>query len=65
MAATFPQFRDMGPREIFDALIQAQIPLKRPQTGESIGKAVVFFASSDSQEITGQALNVDGGFVLS
>lgn len=65
MAATFPQFKDMSPRVMFDTLIKARIPMKRPQTGESIGKAVVFFASSDSQEITGQALNVDGGFVLS
>ena len=65
MAATFPQFKGMSPQDMFDALIEARIPLKRPQTGESIGKAVVFFASSDSQEITGQALNVDGGFVLS
>ncbi len=65
MAATVPQFRDMNPRDMFDALIEAQIPMKRPQTGESIGKAVVFLASVDSQEITGQALNVDGGLVLS
>jgi meso-butanediol dehydrogenase / (S,S)-butanediol dehydrogenase / diacetyl reductase len=65
VAATYPHFKGMSPQEIFDAQIQAYIPLKRPQTGESIGKAVVFFASSDAQEITGQALNVDGGFIMS
>ena len=65
IAATYPELRNMAPQEMFDALVQARIPMKRPQTGESIGKAVVFFASSDSREITGQALNVDGGFVLS
>jgi NAD(P)-dependent dehydrogenase (short-subunit alcohol dehydrogenase family) len=64
MTHTIPEFKDMGPRELFDAFIQARIPLKRPQTAESIGKAVLFFASSDADEITGQALNVDGGMAL-
>jgi hypothetical protein len=29
-----------------------------------IAKADIFFASSDSDRITGQALNIDGGFEL-
>lgn len=39
--------------------------LKRSQTPEDIGQAAVFFASSLSRNITGQALNVDGGQVMS
>jgi NAD(P)-dependent dehydrogenase (short-subunit alcohol dehydrogenase family) len=39
-------------------------PLKRPLLAEDIGHAVVFFASSRSRNITGQALNVDGGAVM-
>jgi meso-butanediol dehydrogenase / (S,S)-butanediol dehydrogenase / diacetyl reductase len=37
--------------------------IKRPQTAREIGRAVVFLASMPS--ITGQALNVDGGTILS
>jgi NAD(P)-dependent dehydrogenase (short-subunit alcohol dehydrogenase family) len=60
-----PQFKGMTRKDIFDAVVQTIIPLGRPQTPESIAKAVLFFASSDADEITGQALNVDGGAVFS
>jgi NAD(P)-dependent dehydrogenase (short-subunit alcohol dehydrogenase family) len=39
------------------------VPLKREQTPEDIGRAVVFLASEDARNITGQTLNVDGGMV--
>ena len=48
-------------RQIFDETIQSRCPLKREQTPEDIGKAVVFFASDDAFNITGQSLNVNGG----
>lgn len=35
--------------------------LKRPQTAEDIGRAVVFLVSEDAKNITGQILHVDGG----
>lgn len=41
------------------------IPLNRPQTPGDIGNAVAFLASSLAGNITGQSLNVDGGFELS
>jgi NAD(P)-dependent dehydrogenase (short-subunit alcohol dehydrogenase family) len=47
-------------REIIESRL-----LKRPLLPEDIGHAVVFFASSRARSITGQALNVDGGTVLS
>jgi NAD(P)-dependent dehydrogenase (short-subunit alcohol dehydrogenase family) len=31
---------------------------------QDIGRAVVFFASDDVKNITGQSLNVDGGMVM-
>ena len=37
--------------------------IKRPQTGREIGRAVAFLASMPS--MTGQAINVDGGTILS
>lgn len=44
--------------------IKETIPLNRPQTAEDIGHAVVFFASAKAKNITGQALNVDGGIMM-
>lgn len=65
LSQSYPTFKGMPQKDIFDTLIRARIPLGRPQTPESVGKAVVFLASSDADDITGQALNVDGGAVLS
>ena len=48
-------------RARFEAALTAACPLGREQTPEDIGKAAVFFASDDAKNITGQALNVDGG----
>jgi NAD(P)-dependent dehydrogenase (short-subunit alcohol dehydrogenase family) len=48
-------------REYFDKYVIAPVPLGREQTPEDIGKAVLFFVSEDSRNITGQAINVDGG----
>ena len=51
-------------RKMFDTMIEPRCPLRREQTPEDIGKAVVFLASDDARNITGQALNVDGGIVM-
>ncbi len=48
-------------RAAFDAIIETRCPLRREQTPEDIGKAAAFLASDDAINITGQALNVDGG----
>jgi len=45
-------------------VVAPAIPLKREQTTEDIGKAVVFLASEDARNITGQALAVNGGEVM-
>jgi NAD(P)-dependent dehydrogenase (short-subunit alcohol dehydrogenase family) len=65
MSRSHPLFKGMDPKKIFDTLIQAVIPFKRAQTPEDMGNAVVFLASEEAREITGQALNVDGGMVFS
>ena len=41
-----------------------RIPLKRAANPEDIAAAVAFLCSSDSDYITGQTLNVDGGFEM-
>ncbi len=51
-------------RQRFDTIIESSCPLRREQTSEDIGKAVAFLASDDARNITGQALNVDGGIVM-
>jgi len=58
-------FKGMSLEEIFQTRIQGGIPMKKAQTPEGIGNAVVFLASEEANEITGQALNVDGGTILS
>ena len=44
--------------------ILAQIPLQRTGKVKDIAKAVLFFASEDSDYITGQILSVDGGMAI-
>ena len=51
-------------RRAFDAQIKSRCPLGREQTPEDIGMAVAFLASDDARNITGQALNVDGGIEM-
>lgn len=41
-----------------------RIPLKRPGSPEDMAAAVAFLCSDDSDYITGQTLNVDGGYEM-
>ena len=45
-------------------LTDARFPVGRPATGRDIGEAVKFFASDEAAFITGQVLNVSGGWML-
>jgi meso-butanediol dehydrogenase / (S,S)-butanediol dehydrogenase / diacetyl reductase len=60
LAAT-PEAKGMNARQYFDRYVAPTVPLKREQTAEDIGRAVVFFASEESRNITAQTINVDGG----
>ena len=51
----------MTPRQIFDRTVKERIPLGREQTPEDVGHAVAFLASDYATNVTGQALNVNGG----
>ncbi len=42
----------------------ARFPIGRPPTAEDVASAVAFFASEDAEYITGQVLNVSGGWML-
>ncbi len=57
---------DMGGngREVFNRVIRERVPLGREQTPEDVGKACAFLASARARSITGQTLNVTGGWQM-
>jgi len=57
------QLSGLAPGEAMRAFIE-RIPLKRAGSVEDMAGAVAFLCSSDSDYITGQTLNVDGGFEM-
>ena len=48
-------------RELFESIWASTNPMKRPQTPEDMGNLTAFLASDDACNITGQAINIDGG----
>lgn len=59
-----PELKGTPPEDAFKLMVDNQIPLKRAQTPEDIGKLVCFLTSDLASEITGQAINLDGGAQL-
>ena len=55
----------MSGEEIFERYYKRQVPQRRMMEAGEIAHAAVFLALPASAGITGQALNVDGGFVMS
>jgi hypothetical protein len=55
--------RGLGIREAWKRRTSL-IPLGRPETPEDVAGVVSFLASRDSDYMTGQAVNVDGGLVM-
>jgi 2-hydroxycyclohexanecarboxyl-CoA dehydrogenase len=47
-----------------DRKIRAVVPLGRWQTPEAIADMIVFLSSDRTAHVTGQTINVDGGFVM-
>ena len=62
---TVPAYRELKePKDAFLRYVNRLVPMRREQTEEDIGYAVVFLASDEAKNITGQSLNVDGGMVM-
>ena len=59
-----PEFQNLTGREYFEKAVDSLIPLKREQSPEDIGSLAAFLASDDAKNITGQAIQVDGGRVM-
>ena len=55
----------LEPREVFDHYVKARTPLGREQTPSDIGNLATFLASDYARNITGQAINVNGGSHMS
>jgi 3-oxoacyl-[acyl-carrier protein] reductase len=47
-----------------ERVIDARFPVGRPATARDVAEAVRFFASEESAFVTGQVLNVSGGWML-
>jgi NAD(P)-dependent dehydrogenase (short-subunit alcohol dehydrogenase family) len=60
----FPSLADKSVQEIFENRVKSVTPLRRPQTAEDIANLVAFLVSDEARNITGQAINVDGGAVM-
>jgi NAD(P)-dependent dehydrogenase (short-subunit alcohol dehydrogenase family) len=45
-------------------MADARFPVGRPATAQDVGEAVKFFASEEAAFVTGQVLNVSGGWML-
>ena len=56
-----PVYEGPTGRDYFNRMVDTLTPLKREQTPEDIGRLAAFLASDDARNITGQAINVDGG----
>jgi meso-butanediol dehydrogenase/(S,S)-butanediol dehydrogenase/diacetyl reductase len=53
----------LGPGESMKTFVE-RTPLKRPGRVEDVADVVAFLCSPDSDYMTGQTLNVDGGFEM-
>ena len=60
-----PSLLEITDEQFFNAKAERLVPLGRGQQPRDIAAAVCFLASDLAASITGQALNVDGGLVMS
>jgi NAD(P)-dependent dehydrogenase (short-subunit alcohol dehydrogenase family) len=56
---------EVSGEEVFERYIKRRVPQRRMIEAEEIASAAVFLALPESHGVTGQGLNVDGGFVMS
>ncbi|HSW15407.1 MAG TPA: SDR family oxidoreductase [Solimonas sp.] len=62
--AATPQLAALSPRDIFLERVRRNVPMGREQTPEDVGRLTAFLCSDAAQNITGQAITIDGGITL-
>jgi NAD(P)-dependent dehydrogenase (short-subunit alcohol dehydrogenase family) len=63
-SSVMPNPMGLPPRQVFEEFVKQRIPLGREQTPEDIGHMAAFLASDYARNITGQAINVSGGWFM-
>lgn len=53
----------LGERELFNRRIESNVPMGRPGTPDDVARVIAFLASPLAGYMTGQAVNVTGGWV--
>jgi NAD(P)-dependent dehydrogenase (short-subunit alcohol dehydrogenase family) len=56
---------EMPGAEIFERYVKRRVPQRRMMEAEEIANGALFLALPESRGVTGQGLNIDGGFVMS
>ena len=64
LARDNPAYEGMEARAMYDDIVIKNTPLGRDQSPEDIGNLVVFLASEEACNITGQTICVDGGLTM-
>jgi NAD(P)-dependent dehydrogenase (short-subunit alcohol dehydrogenase family) len=64
MKEQYSSMANLTPEQIFEQRVKPLTALGRPQTAEDIASLVAYLASDEAKNITGQAINVDGGAVM-
>ena len=64
MKEAYSSMADKSLEEIFTLRVKNVTALGRPQTAEDIASMVAYLSSEEAGNITGQAINVDGGAVM-
>ena len=59
-----PSMKGATARERFEMEVESWIPMKKEQMPEDVARLAAFLASDDAHNITGQAINVDGGWFM-
>jgi 2-hydroxycyclohexanecarboxyl-CoA dehydrogenase len=59
-----PEEERLSYEEWADRKIRSVVPLGRWQTPEAVADMIVFLSSARAEHVTGQTMNVDGGFVM-
>jgi NAD(P)-dependent dehydrogenase (short-subunit alcohol dehydrogenase family) len=51
--------------EIFERYLKRRVPQRRMMEAEEIANVAIFLALPETRGMTGQGLNIDGGFFMS